>query len=511
MQKSYCDFLNEMSPDELYEGLLAYGFLADKLPPVFTSVPFFNYCKNNKVKFSKKREEYIVYHTMRNVGVPRIMGIPSPMGYQKLCSEIVNDWDYIKKHFRKQTSGQAYLMSRIHIRKQTKSKQIFKMNYSDWKTDGNPESDLLIHSNSISRYLVKADISTCFSSIYTHSIPWAVVGKTEAKKQSNNYSYWYNRIDDSCQSLKYGETHGLLIGPHTSNLLAEIILTVVDKNMYDKGYRYIRHIDDFDCYVNSYEQAQIFLGELENELRKFDLPLNHKKTKIIPLPIEFDKQWKRKLRDLPSFGKSGLVEYPDASSFIDIVLNLSAEVNDYAVLNYAIKKLASQNLSSNAKKLAAQRFMHIAAIYPYLLHLIEEYVFNPYGVSKDKIKILADTIYQDAKKINNYESIGYAVYFAIKYDFELDELDIDYVIKKQDCIILILTWLYYLKVNHWKMDATNVKPFKRKAKELSETSMGRYWLFCYEVLSAANLTGEWRSLKEAGVSFIRDEFKPKDT
>ena len=30
--------------------------------------------------------------------------------------------------------------------------------------------------------------------------------------------------------MRNGETHGLLIGPHTSNLLSEIILTVVEKN-----------------------------------------------------------------------------------------------------------------------------------------------------------------------------------------------------------------------------------------------------------------------------------------
>lgn len=54
------------------------------------------------------------------------------------------------------------------------------MSYSNWKTDGTPEPDLLIGK----RYVVKADISTCFPSIYTHSIPWALAGKATAKKNS---------------------------------------------------------------------------------------------------------------------------------------------------------------------------------------------------------------------------------------------------------------------------------------------------------------------------------------
>ena len=45
MDKTYCDFMDEISEEELYEGLLAYGLFAEKIPPVFTSVPFFDYCE----------------------------------------------------------------------------------------------------------------------------------------------------------------------------------------------------------------------------------------------------------------------------------------------------------------------------------------------------------------------------------------------------------------------------------------------------------------------------------
>ena len=88
----------------------------------------------------------------------------------------------IKKHFQTQTANQKHRISRIHIRKESGKRRIFEMNYKDWRTDGNPELDLLFHEDGASRYLVKADISTCFPSIYSHSIPWALVGKETAKK-----------------------------------------------------------------------------------------------------------------------------------------------------------------------------------------------------------------------------------------------------------------------------------------------------------------------------------------
>lgn len=511
-EKTYCDFMDEISADELYKGLLAYGFFAEKLPPIFTSEIFYDYCNTLSTSFSDDWSEYITFRTMRNISIPRLMGIPTPMHYQRLCAVLRDNWENIKKHFQNQTIGQGYRISRIHIRKEYGEKRIFEMNYKNWRVDGNPETDLLIHDKGTSRFLVKADISTCFPSIYTHSIPWALVGKKCAKKNKDNDT-WYNNIDKVCSSMRNGETHGLIIGPHASNLISEIILTVVDKELYNQDYRYVRNIDDYDCYVGSYEEAQRFLRDLEEALQEFDLPLNHKKTKIIELPIGIEKHWKHRLSDLPTVGGSGKVEYPQVNTFIDTSLSLATETGDFAIINYAIKKLAGLNLTDNAKRLAAKRFMHIAVLYPYLLNLMDDYVFKPYSVDQDKIKEFSDTVYQDTMRINNYEGACYAIFYALKYNFVLCQFDSDYekaiqdVINSKDCITLTLTWLYFMKQNHWNRTATQVKLLNREAMYLKNTDMDRYWLFCYEALTYGSLAGEWRAMKQAGVSFIRKDIR----
>ena len=510
MDKKYTDFMDDISSDELYEGLLAYGFFAEKLPPVFTAVPFFDYCKTIPKPFEAGWNEYITFRVMRNVSIPRLMGIPNPFKYQRVCSELRDDWDKIRAHFHAQTDGQSYRVSRIHVRKEFGQKRIFEMNYKNWRVDGNPELDLLIHDKGTSRILGRADISTCFPSVYTHSIPWALVGKEEAKRNPKA-DLWYNRIDKACSDMRNGETHGLLIGPHASNLLSEIILTVVDKKLYDKGYRYTRAIDDYDCYVDSHDEAQRFLRDLEEALREFDLPLNHKKTRVLELPIEMEKNWKHQLSDLPRLGKSGIVEYPQVNTFIDTALKLATDTGNFAIINYAIKKLKGTELSDNGKKLAAKRLMHMAALYPYLLYLMEEYVFSPYEVDTHEIKDLSDTIYREAAKVNDYESMCFAIYFAIRYDFVLDVFQEDYskaqdyVIKSKDCLLLTMTWLYFMRQNHWKRDATQVKPLNAVAMDLKKAGMDRYWLFCYEALSWGSLSGDWRSMKQAGISFIRKD------
>ena len=168
MEKKYTDFMDEISSGELYEGLLAYGFFAERLPPVFTAVPFFNYCQTIPAPFDTGWNEYIAYRVTRSIGIPRLMGIPNPFKYQRVCTELKDNWDKIRNHFHMQTDGQSYRVSRIHVRKEYNEKRIFKMNYKNWRVDGNPESDLLIHDKGTSRFVVKADISTCFPSIYTH-------------------------------------------------------------------------------------------------------------------------------------------------------------------------------------------------------------------------------------------------------------------------------------------------------------------------------------------------------
>ena len=94
-------------------------------------------------------------------------------------------WENSTTFFEK-THSQKYIISQIHLRKRSDTKSLFLMNYKNWRTDDNANIDFLVGSH----YIVYADISTCFPSIYTHSIPWALVGKTNAK-QEKSAKQWY--------------------------------------------------------------------------------------------------------------------------------------------------------------------------------------------------------------------------------------------------------------------------------------------------------------------------------
>ena len=79
--KKYKDFMNEITADELYRSLLAYGMFSEKLPPFLTSKFFYDYCQQNVLQFTDKPSQYVYYENMRNVNIPRPLGIPTPMAY----------------------------------------------------------------------------------------------------------------------------------------------------------------------------------------------------------------------------------------------------------------------------------------------------------------------------------------------------------------------------------------------------------------------------------------------
>lgn len=299
--KSYSDYMNEITPDELYKGLLKEGLFSEKLPPIFTSEPFYEYCKTcakgTKQKWRKKAE-WIPYTFIRNNGMPRLLGIPFPFTYERLCNCLSEYWPEIQKVFQENTKlDSGYKVSQIHVRKMSGKESLFEMNYKNWKMDSSPEDEIRIGA----RYIAETDISTCFPSMYTHVIPWSVYGKKETRQIMDILSKkqwkddWTNQLDMYCRNTTNGETHGILIGPHSSNVISEIILTKIDAELRKENWNFVRYIDDYHCYVPTYGKGKIFLSHLDRILRDYDLQLNYKKTKITTLPQYEQSFWTEKI------------------------------------------------------------------------------------------------------------------------------------------------------------------------------------------------------------------------
>ncbi len=73
---------------------------------------------------------------------------------------------------------------------------------------------------------LRFDIAKCFSSIYTHSISWAVKGKTYSKENAGRASPFDDQFDKYIRNMNEGEeTNGIIVwSPEFSRDFAEIIL-----------------------------------------------------------------------------------------------------------------------------------------------------------------------------------------------------------------------------------------------------------------------------------------------
>ena len=522
--KTYMDYLNEISDLELYRSLLGFGMFSEKIPPIFSSKQFAEYCIEKDPKFMDKPKQYVYYENMRNINIPRPLGIPVPMAYQKLVCFIAKHWSDLKQHFDLCTNNQKYKISRIHIRKfddqdsvfssfyedennneEERNKyasKLFEMNQNNWKNDGAPEDSLIFGK----KYVVHADISKCFQSIYTHSLPWALVGRSVAKQNKGQKKEWYNILDHLIQNNKDGETHGLIIGPHASNLLSEIILCQVDKTLVDQEWEYVRKIDDYTCYVEDENKAEAFLVALQTELRKYDLTLNHKKTRVNRLPEAMVESWVRKIKGMQLLTSYGKVDYKNCQSYLDFAIEVfKKEKENSAVLTYAIKTLSGMPLTDNAKTYEKNIVFHLCLSYPYLVTLMEDFVFTPCKVDRDEIKDLARRLFDNGIKNRTYEQCSYALYFSIRYDFNLDiNSHSPTIIATEDCVLLTIAYVYFMKYDS-KDDIKKLKNYASSLKNDNE-SFERMWLFVYEILPKADLRGDWKVLKNNDITFLKRDF-----
>ena len=491
--------MNEISQDELYDRLVAHGLFSRNLPPIFDGSSFLEYCKNKKYGFECKEYKYAVCYMTRNINIPRAIGIPTPMSFERLCRILCNNWYEIKKHFEVCTAFNNYRISRIHLKKSSGTMSLFDMNYD--AHDDSPELDLAIGK----RYIVRTDISQCFPSTYSHAIPWALVGKSTSKSNRSE-KLWYNHIDKMIRLSTCGETHGILIGPHTSNLISEIILCKIDEAL-SRDWDYVRYIDDYEYYAKTEDDAKQFILQLNSALHEYGFLLNSKKTTIEKLPTIETKNWKAEIKILLANieNEKGIVSYDGVNYFIEKCIELMKTNNDNAsVIVYGVKSLSSKTLSPSAQNYIIKRSISLAILYPYLASFLDDMILGYYSIDGDLLQKYLEQLYGEYISENNYSAASYIIQLSLKYNVILSIFDVDEVISKRDCVLLLCGLLYSKRYNL----SRSVKKLKAAARDLqNQDCMEEYWPFVYECLPATDLNKDWKNLKNNKISFIKSAYR----
>ncbi|WP_317203069.1 RNA-directed DNA polymerase [Janthinobacterium sp.] len=257
-----------------YEALIRWNYFPNQkiigeIPPCFSTKNFTPeiaeiLVKSGEPACRKGGYDNVEYLASRYNNIPRPLSLIHPRAYAYLAREIHENWneiEYIKSNEKSMIKPEQHDDGRLLI-----------MNYED------PEIRVVrsLTDGFACRFRVHTDISGCFHSIYTHSIPWAIIGFDASKEKlgSKGKPHWSDKIDMYQRKAKRNETQGIPIGPASSSIVAEIILGKVDEALLSFGFKFRRYIDDYTCFCETNENAEHFITVLGSELKKYKLHLN---------------------------------------------------------------------------------------------------------------------------------------------------------------------------------------------------------------------------------------------
>lgn len=149
--------------------------------------------------------------------------------------------------------------------------------------------------------LLKIDVTKCFDSIYTHTLPWALFNKNIIKTNIDpSLSTFGGEFDRLMQDLNANETNGIIIGPEFSRIFAELILQQIDINIYTKlktndingknlihkvDYEVFRYVDDYFIFYNNDSDIERIKETFKLALKEFKMYLNNEKSIVYSKPI----------------------------------------------------------------------------------------------------------------------------------------------------------------------------------------------------------------------------------
>jgi hypothetical protein len=352
------------------------------------------------------------------------------------------------------------------------------------------------------KFSARTDITNFYPSVYSHAIPWALVG-VKAAKQHQGPGEWFNQIDLYQRHLIRNETNGIPIGPATSNIVTEIILARVDETLRREDFTFFRFIDDYTSYCDTYEDAEKFIRRLSEELATYKLTLNIKKTSISQLPTPTSDHW---ISDL-------VTRKPDAQQltttnvirFLDYAVTLQASSPDGSVIKYAVKTIMTDIRDNPNGKVDINLFIEYVLMlcikYPILLpllHILPDAVSlgNPFGMQLNNIL---------AEHATNRRSdaMAWSMFYISRSSAAIPRLVAEKVVQSRDCVALLFLFMHGQYVRE-------VVDFCRKLDRTDQYLLDQYWLLLYQMYFGGSLPNPYQGseaqafdiLRRHGVSFL---------
>lgn len=198
------------------------------------------------------------------------------------CITQAADWAAIRRRFKQFGSCATIRCLSIPVKSQTRQTDKAQQVLQWWQGIEQHSIELALDHE----YIVHADITDCYGTIYTHSIAWALHGKKVAKDRRKDRALIGNIIDQHLQDMRHGQTNGIPQGSVLMDFIAEMVLGYADLQLAEKlngldnvPHLILRYRDDYRIFANSAQDADLILKYLTEVLIDLGLRLNAGKTK----------------------------------------------------------------------------------------------------------------------------------------------------------------------------------------------------------------------------------------
>ena len=126
-----------------------------------------------------------------------------------------------------------------------------------------------------SAIIVQTDITSFYEHVYHHRVK-SLIDELFPKEASLAL-----QVDLLLGKFSAGRSFGLPVGGQCARILAELLLSEVDKALSDEGVAWRRYVDDYVLISDSQQSAYTALAKLSHALADYGLTLNRTKTTFL--------------------------------------------------------------------------------------------------------------------------------------------------------------------------------------------------------------------------------------
>lgn len=378
-------------------------------------------------KQGKVRSRCVTHSVPKRKHLRRSLSIPNPLHQFMAASEIASNWQELKSFCEQSPLG-------LSVPAEGNKRALMPTH------DLSKEPILRAQRSIGMRYLLKTDIARFYPSIYTHSIPWALHGKTVARADKK-YKLLGNRLDLWTRETQDKQTGGIPIGPDTSFLIGEIIGTALDLELTKKipNLKGTRSIDDYHLYFQTVSEPESALAILHGIAKQYELEINDPKTEVIQLPDSFEPPWKSDLRGL-TIRAAGQPQATDLLTLFDRAFGHSKSYPADSVLTYAAKQVLSTDIKEENWTFCEALLLRAALSEPTMLSVLENIYdrFLHFHQGNSALKDTLESICAYHAPLQQGNEVSWALWLAKKMKVNISKTVGDKIAEIDDDVVALI-------------------------------------------------------------------------